>query len=93
MVAIVLRPPFYVPRPEEPPVWQFSPLPSTLLTPILSSAQTIYGAAGQAPTRQWHYDSDVEEAAWAWTPPLILVLSPAQVGGETLGAFPAVFLM
>jgi hypothetical protein len=92
MAAGVVRSPFYVPRPAEDALWQFDSQASVLLAPILTNAQ-VYEAGGQGPTPQWRYDSDIHESDWAWTPPLILVLSPAQVGGETLGAFPAVFLM
>jgi hypothetical protein len=48
--------PFYVPRPADDTHHYAAPTRSPVLRFL--TAQTMFGAAGQVPTKQWHYDYD-----------------------------------
>jgi hypothetical protein len=50
--------------------WQGAPLPSRLIRPLLTSPK-VFAAPGQAPTKFWRYDYDVnsDAALWSWKAP------------------------
>jgi hypothetical protein len=75
-MAVVARPPLYVPRPAAEPYWQGTPLASEVIT-LLTAAQ-IFGVGGQAPTKQWHYDY-VADPIWQGAPTSNVV--PQLLGG------------
>jgi hypothetical protein len=59
--------PFYVPRPADDTYYSGAPTESPIIGFL--TAQTMFGAAGQVPTKQWHYDYD-EVPFFQWRPPL-----------------------
>jgi hypothetical protein len=59
--------PFYVPRPADDTHHFAAPAKSPIVRFL--TAQTMFGAAGQVPTKQWHYDYD-EVPFFQWRPPL-----------------------
>src|SRR5271155_4647907 len=77
-MAIVVQPPFYAPRPPDEPIWTGKPMASKLIVGLLT-ATTVYGAPGQAPTKQWRSDY-AEAAGWQGAPranPLLTNATPA----------------
>src|SRR5271155_5110684 len=78
IMAIVVQPPFYAPRPPDEPIWTGKPMASKLIAGLLT-ATTVYGAPGQAPTKQWRSDY-AEAAGWQGAPranPLLTNATPA----------------
>jgi hypothetical protein len=71
-VTVVVQPPFYIPRPAEDQLWSKGPIKAPVIQFL--TAQKMFGAAGQVPTKQWHYDYQ-ETGAW-------------QVTAETLNSAP-----
>lgn len=85
-MATVLRPPFVVPRPADDGFWQGQPDNSAALQ--LLTAIKLFGAGGQAPTKQWHYDDDVAASLWRGAPaasailPLLTAVKFFGAGGQ-----------
>jgi hypothetical protein len=66
--------PFYVPRPSDDTYWSGAPSKSPIATALIN--QTMFGAPGQVPTKQWHYDYDVGETFWYATPVASKLIEP-----------------
>jgi hypothetical protein len=73
--------PFYVPRPADDTYWSGAPVESPIIAFL--THQIIFGAGGQGPTKQWHYDHDVGESFWYATPiPSKLIEPELTAGGQ-----------
>jgi hypothetical protein len=64
-VTTIVQPPFYIPRPAEDQLWSKGPINAPIIIAALTQ-QKMFGAGGQVPTKQWHYDYQ-ETGTWQVT--------------------------
>lgn len=65
-----------------PPDWQITAEAMNSEPLAMLTARAVYGAGGQAPTKQWHYDFHIEAPLWLGTPVWNNTLAELVEGGE-----------
>jgi hypothetical protein len=83
-MAVVLRPPFWVPRQSADDSWNAAPTDSPIIAFL--TKQKIYGVGGQVPTKRWlpYYTYNVAESQWNAAPtdsPIIAFLTKQKIYG------------